>query len=138
MAARPRAAAFAETGDGLDRLLEPRDGLPPCALWSRRVSIGSPTTPWRQRLRERQGAHLDLPAITTVFELDRPDLLRLKNTLLARTPAPRCTRRSPPLHRGHPAGLLALPRSRSRYPWSSVRVPHSRAGDGDDMTVASG
>ncbi|HEX8934620.1 MAG TPA: hypothetical protein VF788_10600 [Pseudonocardiaceae bacterium] len=118
MAARPRAAAFAETGDGLD----PAAGT---ARWTaamralesaRPVPIGSSTTPWRRRLRERQGAHLDLPAITTVFKLDRPDLLRLKNTLLARTPAPRCTRRSPPLHRGHPAGPLALPRSRSGTP----------------------
>jgi methyltransferase (TIGR00027 family) len=36
---------------------------------------------------------LNLPAATTIFELDRPDLLRLKDTLLASTPAPRCTRR---------------------------------------------
>jgi methyltransferase (TIGR00027 family) len=36
---------------------------------------------------------LELPTTTTVFELDRPELLRLKDTLLASTPAPRCTRR---------------------------------------------
>ncbi len=35
---------------------------------------------------------LDLPATTTVFELDRPELLQLKDTLLAGTPAPRCIR----------------------------------------------
>ncbi|HET9117189.1 MAG TPA: class I SAM-dependent methyltransferase, partial [Pseudonocardiaceae bacterium] len=60
--------------------------------------IGSSTTPRRLRLllaagMDTRAYRLDLPATTTVFELDRPELLRLKNTLLTGTSAPRCTRR---------------------------------------------